>query len=59
MAIPLLSRLMRKRRMALLIDAIELHEGALRDACAALIELTDPDDDLHLEVQRLLEALDG
>lgn len=54
-----LSQLVRRRRLHRLIDDLELHEHAMRDLCAALMELTDPDDDLHVEVQRLLEALDG
>jgi len=59
MAFPLLSRLLRQRRIHALVDEIEIHEARLRDLCAALMELTDPDDDLHVEIVRLLEALDG
>ena len=59
MRVPVLSRFLRKRRVEALVDEIEVHEVRLRDLCAALIELTAPDDDLHVEILRLLEALDG
>jgi hypothetical protein len=59
MRIPLISRALRQRRIHGLVDRIALHEAVLRDYCAQLIELTEPEDDLHVEVRRLLEALDG
>jgi hypothetical protein len=59
MGFPLLSRMLRMRRIHHLVDEIEIHEARLRDLCSALIELSDPDDDLHVEIVRLLEALDG
>jgi hypothetical protein len=31
----------------------------MRDVCAALVELTDHDDDLHASIARLLQSLDG
>lgn len=58
MRLPLMAKLHRKKRMQVLLDAIEHHEIGLRDACAALIELTSPDDELHLEIKRLLASLD-
>jgi hypothetical protein len=58
MRFPLMAKLHRKKRMQILLDAIEHHEIGLRDCCAQLIELTTPDDELHLEIKRLLEALD-
>ena len=58
MRFPLMAKLHRKKRMQILLYAIEHHEIGLRDACAALIELTTPDDELHLEIKRLLEGLD-
>jgi hypothetical protein len=59
MRIPLISRAWRQRRVNKLVDRIALHEAEIRDYCAQLIELTEPQDDLHVEVRRLLEALDG
>lgn len=58
MRLPLMAKLHRKKRMQVLLDAIEYHEIGLRDACAALIELTTPEDELHLEIKRLLASLD-
>lgn len=57
--IPLISRAVRRHRINALVEQLGDYETAMRDVCAALIELTDPADDLHVEVQRLLEALDG
>jgi hypothetical protein len=59
MRIPLISRALRQRRINGLVDRIALYENELRDNCAQLIELTEPGDDLHVEILRLLEALDG
>jgi hypothetical protein len=59
MRIPLISRALRQRRIHGLVDRIALHEAELRDYCAQLIDLTEPGDDLHVEIRRLLEALDG
>lgn len=57
--LPLMWRIHKKKRIAYLIEALGVHETGMRDCCAQLIELTDEGDDLHVEVQRLLEALDG
>jgi hypothetical protein len=57
--IPLISERSRKRRVDRIIREMEGYETAMRDRCAQLLELCDPQDDLHTEVRRLLEALDG
>ncbi len=49
----------RKRRINRLVLQLTGLELAMRDVSAALLELTDPGDDLHVEVIRLLQALDG
>ena len=49
----------RKRRINQLIDRIEGYERAMRDDLAALIELTDYGDDLHVEALQVLERLEG
>jgi hypothetical protein len=59
MDIPLIPSLVRRRRLNQLIEALGRHEEAMRDLCAAIMELTAPDDDLHVEVRRLLALLDG
>ena len=59
MRIPLVSRAFRLARITQLTDEVAHHERQMRNAVAGLIELTDPGDDLHVECQRLLEALDG
>jgi hypothetical protein len=50
---------LRKARINALVDQLAAHEWAMRDICAALLELSDPDDDLAVEVQQLLATLDG
>lgn len=57
--IPVLGKAARKRRISRLVVQLTGLEMAMRDVSAALIELTDPDDDLHVEVLRVLKALDG
>lgn len=59
MQIPVLSRLIRKRRLERLVDQLESHETAMRHICAQIAELTDPGDDLAVSCQALIEALDG
>lgn len=59
MRIPVLSRAARRRRINQLIDRLSAHESAMRGIAAALLELSDPDDDLSAEVRRLVAALDG
>jgi hypothetical protein len=57
--LPLIGATSRKRRIKRLIDQLEGYERAMRDICAQLIELSDEGDDLHIEVRRILECLDG
>lgn len=57
--VPVIGKAFRKRRINRLIVTMSGLELAMRDACAALIELTEPDDDLHVEIVRILKALDG
>lgn len=57
-AIPFLGPLLRKRRAAALVEELGALEMEMRDVCAQIIEITDPGDDLHLEVLQLLTALD-
>lgn len=57
--IPVIGRALRLQRINDLVEELSELEGDMRDVCAALIELTDKDDDLHIEVARLIQALDG
>jgi hypothetical protein len=57
--IPVMTERARKRRINRLIAELEGYEVAMRDRCSQLMELTDAGDDLHVEVRRLVEALDG
>jgi hypothetical protein len=57
--IPVIGKALRRQRINELVDDLSELEGAMRDVCAALMELTDPNDDLHVEVVRLIKALDG
>ena len=59
MKMPLMWRIHKRRRVEYLVEALGVHETAMRDCIAQLIELTDAGDDLHVECLRLLEALDG
>lgn len=59
MEIPVISKAARRRRINNLIDRLSAHEAAMRGIAAALLELSDPDDDLSAEVRRLVAALDG
>jgi hypothetical protein len=56
---PLIGAATRKRRISRLIDELESCELLMRDLCAQLIELSEDGDDLHVEVRRVLEALEG
>ena len=49
----------RRRRIDRLVRELEGYEYAMRDRCAQLLELCDHGDDLHTEVRRVLEALEG
>jgi hypothetical protein len=57
--LPLIGEATRKRKIRRLIDQLEGYERAMRDVCAQLIELSPDGDDLHVEVRRVLEGLDG
>jgi hypothetical protein len=57
--IPVIGRALRLQRINDLVEELSELEGGMRDVCAALIDMTDPDDDLHVEVVRLIQALDG
>ena len=57
--VPVIGKALRRRRINQLVDHLGDLEANMRDVCAALIELTDQNDDLHLEVLQLLKALDG
>ena len=58
MMIPLISLRNKRKRIRALVDEVSHHERQMRNAVAALVELTDPGDDLHVECLRLLEQLD-
>lgn len=49
----------RRRRVDRLVRELEGYEWAMRDRCAQLLELCDQGDDLHVEVLRVLDALEG
>lgn len=57
--IPVVSRLWRRRRLAQLVDDLQLWEAEGRDLLAQVVELTEPDDDLHAEAARVLDLLSG
>lgn len=57
--VPVLSKLLRRRRMDHLLDHLGELEAQMRGTVAALQELTEPGDDLAVELERLLQALDG
>jgi hypothetical protein len=57
--VPVVGKRLRKARINALVNQLAAHEWAMRDICAALLELTDPDDDLAVEVEHLLATLDG
>ena len=57
--IPVIGKRLRRERINGLVEELSDLEGGMRDVAAALIELTDPNDDLHVEVVRLIQALDG
>ena len=56
--IQFLGRRGRRQRIDQLLDQLADQEMALRDTCAALIEITDEGDELSLEIRRFLEQLD-
>lgn len=55
----MIGRALRLQRINDLVEELSELEGGMRDVCAALIDMTDPDDDLHVEVVRIIQALDG
>jgi hypothetical protein len=57
--IPVVSRLWRRRRLVELLDCLQAWEAEGRDLLAQVVELTEPDDDLHCEAQRVLDLLSG
>ena len=57
--IPVVGKALKKRRINGLVDQLAKLEGEMRDVLAALVELTEPHDDLHVEVVRIVKALDG
>lgn len=57
--VPVVGKALRKRRINALVDQAAKLENEMRDVLAALIELTEPNDDLHVEVVRIVKALDG
>jgi hypothetical protein len=59
MRITFLTNSAKKRKINRLIAEIEGLEHLMRDHLAALVELTEHGDDLHVEALRVLEALDG
>jgi uncharacterized coiled-coil DUF342 family protein len=57
--IPVIGKALRLQRVNQLVEDLSELEAEMRDVCAALVELTDPNDDLHVEVVQLIKALDG
>jgi len=55
----LVSKAWRRRRIAQLLDDLQLWEVDGRNLLAELIELTDQGDDLHAAAVRLRDALEG
>jgi hypothetical protein len=51
-------RRQRRDRVMQLLEGVEAWEAQGRDLLCQLLELTDPDDDLHQECGRMLELLD-
>ena len=57
--VPVIGKALRKRRINQLVSQLGDLEACMRDVCAALVELTEQNDDLHVEIVRILKALDG
>ena len=55
----LLPRRKRLSRIRILTLQLAQHEADLRDVCAAIVELTEPGDQIHVEVQRILETFNS
>ncbi|MDI9407152.1 MAG: hypothetical protein QM522_10690 [Chitinophagaceae bacterium] len=58
MEIRIISRGQRQRRLVRLFREVSGYETAMRDRCAQMLELADPDDDFTATARRLLEALE-
>lgn len=58
MEIRIVSRSKRQRQLVRLFREVAGYEVAMRDRCAQILELADPDDDFAGTARRLLEALD-
>ncbi len=54
----LLGRKSRRQRIDELLDQLAAQEEDLRNTCAALLDITDKDDELALEIARFLDQLD-
>lgn len=52
-------RAWRRRALSQLLDDLQAWEAQGRDLLAQVVELTDPDDDLHGECSRVLDLLTG
>jgi hypothetical protein len=58
MMLPLLGAAARRRRLVDLLTKAERLETQLCNVIAQVVELTDPGDEIHVEMRALLEALD-
>ena len=58
MDIKIVSRSKRQRQLVRLFREVSGYEIAIRDRCAQILELADPDDDFTGTARRLLESLD-
>ncbi len=52
-------RTWRRRQLAQLLEDLCEWEADGRDLLAQVVELTDPEDDLHVECRRILDLLSG
>lgn len=48
----------RIKRINRLVSELEGYEAAMLDRCHQILELCDTNDDLHVSVRRLIEALE-
>ena len=55
--LPVVRRAWRRRRLAQLVDQLQLWEIEGRDLLAQVVELTEHGDDLHQECARVLDLL--
>ncbi len=55
----MMPRPIRRARLRALVEDLARAEAEIRDIGAAIVELTEPGDDLHLSVLAVLQALDG